>query len=94
MPGEWSDVCGFLKPLGSENEWQVRMHGTFSIPYSTLGLKEKDHSCHHEVWIPPQTKMHERRPLLLCILGIDASPAALGTALARLGNKQQSSAVA
>ena len=30
VPGEWSDVCGFLKPPGSEREWQVRMHGTFT----------------------------------------------------------------
>ena len=29
VPGEWSDVCGFLKPPGSENEWQVRVHGAF-----------------------------------------------------------------
>ena len=27
------------------------MHGAFSISYSTLGLKEKDQSCHHEVWV-------------------------------------------
>ena len=26
VPGEWSDVCGFFKPLGCEHEWQVRMH--------------------------------------------------------------------
>ena len=51
VPGEWSDVCGFLKPPGSEGEWPVRMHGAFTISYSTLGLKEKDQSCHHEVWV-------------------------------------------
>ena len=51
MPGEWSDVCGFLKPPGSEYEWQVRLHGAFTILYSMLGLKETDQSCHHEVWI-------------------------------------------
>ena len=51
VPGDWSDVCGFLKPPGSESEWQVRMHGAFTIPNSTLGLKEKDQSCHHEVWV-------------------------------------------
>ena len=49
VPGEWSDVYGFLKPLGSEDEWQVRMHGGFTIPYGMLGLKETDQSCHHEV---------------------------------------------
>ena len=51
VPGECSDVCGFLKPSGSENDWQVRTHGAFTILYSTLGPKEKDQSCHHEVWI-------------------------------------------
>ena len=49
VPGEWSDVCGFLKPLGSDTEWQVRMHGAFTIPFGTPGLKEKDQSCHHKV---------------------------------------------
>ena len=32
LPGEWSDVCGFFKPPGSENEWQTSMHGAFTIP--------------------------------------------------------------
>ena len=27
------------------------MHGAFTIPCGTLGLKEKDQSCHHEVWV-------------------------------------------
>ena len=49
VPGEWSDVCGLIKPPGSENEWQVRMHGAFTIPYGMLGLKETYQSCHHEV---------------------------------------------
>ena len=48
VPGEWSDVCGFLKPPGSEDD---RNHGVYTIPNSTLGHKEKDQSCHHEVWI-------------------------------------------
>ena len=51
VPGEWADVCGFLKPPESETEWQVRMHGAYTIPYSTLGLREKDQSCHHEIWM-------------------------------------------
>ena len=42
VPGEWADVCGFVKPPESQNEWQVRLHGAFSIPCSTLGLEEKD----------------------------------------------------
>ena len=29
VPGEWSDVCGFIKPPGSETEWHIRMHGAF-----------------------------------------------------------------
>ena len=59
VPGEWSDVCGFFKPPGSENEWQVRMHGAFTIPHSTLGLKEKAQSCHHEVWIHLLSRQRE-----------------------------------
>ena len=39
--GEWADVCGFIKPPESQNEWQVRMHGAFSVPYSTLGLRKR-----------------------------------------------------
>ena len=42
--GEWSDVCGFLKTT-----WVLKENGksacAFTIPDSTLGLKEKDHSC-------------------------------------------------
>ena len=44
-------VCGVLKPLGSENGWQVRMHGAFTIPFGMLGIKHADQSCHREVWI-------------------------------------------
>ena len=40
-------MCVGVKPPGSENEWQVRMHGVSDM----LGLKETDQSCHHEVWI-------------------------------------------
>ena len=28
--------------------WKVRMHGAFSIPRKTLGLRPNDESCHHE----------------------------------------------
>ena len=51
VPGEWADVCGFMKPPGSEEEWQIRMHGAFTIRHDTLGIKRTDQSCHHEVWI-------------------------------------------
>ena len=30
------NVCGFLKPPGSENEWQIRMHEAFKIPFNML----------------------------------------------------------
>ena len=49
--GEWADVCGFLKPLCSEPERQVQMHGAFTTSFGTLGLREKDQSCHHKVWM-------------------------------------------
>ena len=47
----WADVCGFLKPPGSDRSWKVRMHGAFSIPRRTLGLRPTDQSCHHETWL-------------------------------------------
>ena len=51
VPGEWSHVCGFLKPPGSEKEWHIRMHGAFTIPFGVLGIRHTDQSCHHEVWV-------------------------------------------
>ena len=51
VPGEWADVCGFLKPPDSHERLKVRQHGAFSIPHDTLGLRPKDQSCHHEVWL-------------------------------------------
>ena len=32
IPHNWADVCGFLKPPGSDRYCKVRMHGAFSIP--------------------------------------------------------------
>ena len=51
IPNNWADVCGFLKPPGSDRYWKVRMHGAFSIPRKTLGLRPTDQSCHHETWL-------------------------------------------
>ena len=51
VPGEWYDVCSFIKPPGSETEWHIRMHGAFEIPHETLGIKPTDQSCHHEAWV-------------------------------------------
>ena len=42
IPNNWADVCGFLKPPGSDRYWKVRMHGAFSIPRKTLGLCSTD----------------------------------------------------
>ena len=50
-PNNWADVCGFLKPPRSDRYWKVRMHGAFSIPRKTLGLRPIDQSCHHETWL-------------------------------------------
>ena len=41
VPGEWTDVCGFLKPPDSHERWTVRMHGAFSMHHSTFDLREK-----------------------------------------------------
>ena len=48
IPNNWADVCGFLKPPGSDPYWKVRMYGAFSIPHNALGLRPTDQSCHHE----------------------------------------------
>ena len=32
IPNNWADVCGFLKPPGSQRFWKVNKHGAFSIP--------------------------------------------------------------
>ena len=47
----WADVCGFLKPPGSQRCWKVSKHGAFSIPRETLGLRPTDQSCHPETWL-------------------------------------------
>ena len=51
IPNNCADVCGFLKPPGSDRYWKVRMHGVFSIPRKNLGLRPTDQSCHHETWL-------------------------------------------
>ena len=51
IPDNWADVCGFLKPPGSQKFWKVNKHGAFSIPRQTLGLRTHDQSCHHETWL-------------------------------------------
>ena len=51
IPNNWADVCGFLKPPGSQRFWKVSKHGAFSIPRQALGLRSSDQSCHHETWI-------------------------------------------
>ena len=56
VPVEWADVCGFIKPPGSETEWHIRMHGAFEIPHETLGIKLTDQSCHHEVSSPARQR--------------------------------------
>ena len=50
MPGEWTDVCGFVKQPKSRDVWKIRPHVAFTIPRETLGLRQRDQSCHHEVW--------------------------------------------
>ena len=74
VPGTWSDVCGFFKPPDSYDRWKVREHGACSILHEALGIRIKDQSCHHEVWlhldfvnhlgdyVPRET--HEQRLLL------------------------------
>ena len=42
IPNNWADVCGFLKPPGSQRFWKVNKHGAFSIPRQALGLRAND----------------------------------------------------
>ena len=51
VPGEWSDVCGFVKPPRSRSEWPIRKHEAFEINRQELELTPKDQSCHYEVWM-------------------------------------------
>ena len=51
IPNNRADICGFLKPPGSDRYWKVRMHGAFSIPRKALGLRPNDQSGHHETWL-------------------------------------------
>ena len=42
IPNNCADVCGFLKPPGSQRFWKVNKHGAFSIPRQALGLRSSD----------------------------------------------------
>ena len=74
IAGNWADFCGFLKPPESDQHWNVRLHGAFSIPRDVLGLRPTDQSCHHEAWlhldfvrwhdVQPQREKHYQRSLL------------------------------
>ena len=74
IPGNWADVCGFLKPPESDLQWDVRLHGAFSSPLDVFGVRPNDQSCHHEAWlhldffgwhdVQPQREKHCQRILL------------------------------
>ena len=52
IPNNWTDVCGFLKPPGSQRFWKVeQIWRFFFIPRQALGLRASDQSCHHEAWL-------------------------------------------
>ena len=51
VPGDWADVCGFLKLPDSYGRWKGRQHATFSIPHDALVLRPKDQICLHDVWL-------------------------------------------
>ena len=51
VPGEWTDVCGFVKHPNSCDVWKIRLHGAFTLPREIMGLRQRDQSCHHEVWL-------------------------------------------
>ena len=47
--GMWADVCGFLNHPDSDGRWKIRQHGAFSLPHETLGIRQTDNSCQHDV---------------------------------------------
>ena len=51
VPDNSADVCGFLKPPGSQRFWKVYKNGAFFIPRKSLGLRPTDHSCQYETWL-------------------------------------------
>ena len=52
VPGGWADLCGFIKPPGTEREWrQIRVHGSFEISRDVRGIRESGQCCHHEMWV-------------------------------------------
>ena len=63
--GEWTDVCGFIKPPNTDVEWQIRGHGAFEINRDVLAIRPTDQSCHHEAWIhlPFSRQRSAGRPL-------------------------------
>ena len=63
IPGCWADVCGFLKRLGSDQYWKVRLHGAFSIPHEALGLRPTDQSCHTRDITPPRIRRLAQRSI-------------------------------
>ena len=36
IPNNWADVCGFMKPPGSQRFWEVSKHGVFSPSHAKL----------------------------------------------------------
>ena len=51
IPNNWDDVCGFLKPPGSDRQWKIRLHDAFTIVHGALGIRPTDQSCHQEAWL-------------------------------------------
>ena len=51
VPGEGADVCGFIKPPNTDNEWQTRGHGAFEINRDVFGIRPTRQSCHYVAWI-------------------------------------------
>ena len=51
VPGEWTDVCGFCQAPGLWWKMEGPSAWSFHNSLETLGLRPKDQSCHHEVWL-------------------------------------------
>ena len=45
-------MFGFVNLPNLCDEWKVRQHRGFTIPRDTVGLRPRDQSCLHEMWLP------------------------------------------
>ena len=58
VPTEWADVCGFVKPPNTDNEWHMRGHGASEIIRDVVGIRPTDQSCFGSINTPACCASH------------------------------------